>query len=75
MRCALFIVSPLVCRAIVASSRAYTEASAWPVSSALVGFFGYGVSLTLFVLPLRHLGMGAHADSPRLKFASIDAML
>lgn len=35
--------------------------SAWPgtwavVAAAIVGFFGYGVSLTLFVLALRHLG-------------------
>jgi drug/metabolite transporter (DMT)-like permease len=35
--------------------------SSWPAppalaGAALVGFFGYGVSLTLFVLALRHLG-------------------
>lgn len=40
---------------------AFTIGSQWPslplvLGAALVGFFGYGVSLVLFVLALRHLG-------------------
>lgn len=37
------------------------------LAAAIIGFFGYGVSLTLFVLGLRHLGTartGAYSRLP-----------
>jgi drug/metabolite transporter (DMT)-like permease len=42
--------------ALAAAAGARTPAAAAIGGAALVGFFGYGVSLVLFVLALRHLG-------------------
>jgi len=53
---------------------------AWPalVGAATVGFFGYGVSLVLFVLALRHLGTartGAYFSTAPFVGASLSLLL